>query len=273
MRYINNIVGYEDVSILLTDGYGHCPTVGLIPNEDYAVRIEATDYQTAIYDLHPVTIDYTEDRYHVFMLEYGEIEYDNETSYAECLTFTGEYSGNTGYVNFTWGGIYCGTISNFSIWVYEINTTSNVTSYLYSYNDTAHSAAITFNIDNLSNNFYVKLFLNSTVFGNHWNTLYVTLSPKERGYSYTSISEFEDFFEEIFGSNSLGWGATFGIFVLLACLFSFGQQGAGIGLILCGFVMLGLNAAFGLVLIGVTISVVIVVFGILVQWGIEVRSQ
>lgn len=103
MRYINETVGYENVSTLLTNGYGYTPSIELIPNKNYAINIIATGYITATYDLRPVPIIFEDDRYHLFQIYLSVIEPDVE-SFESIIDFcqdtSWEDSNNTIHVSY-----------------------------------------------------------------------------------------------------------------------------------------------------------------------------
>ncbi len=86
MRYINSSVGWENVSIMLTNGYGFTPSIDLIPYEDYAVKIVKTGYDTAFYDLRPVNIVFDDDRYHPFQI-YLSVSDPQVVSFSSIIDF------------------------------------------------------------------------------------------------------------------------------------------------------------------------------------------
>ena len=275
-RYMNNTDTYSTVFSDYTDSSGQVE-MDLIADSIYYVIINKTGYDNTTTFWSPPSISQWEDSQKTFILYAEAANYTDETSYADCISLTGEYNLTTGFVNFSWGGTNCGSLHNFSIWVYCINITTNQSSYRYSYNDSMNSSVdVTFDIYDLNNTFEVQVYLNTTVFGSHWVNPPIYINPSHSdahsNYSYISTEHFDSLLDNILGENSIAWSALFGIFVLMACLFAFGQQNAGLGLVLCGMVMLGFNALFGLALLSVSLCIIIVVFGILVQWRMERRT-
>ena len=252
-----------------TDGAGEWG-VDLLPDVLYRINITHDDYDNYTSFWRPPEISQWEDSQKKFILVAPPSNYTNESSYADCVSMTGEVAGSTLYINISNSGTYCGVLTNFSIWVYEVNTSTNTTSYYNSFNSTSQDYSTSLTINN-SNNYIVKIYSVHSVFGSHWTVLYIQ-STNISGVGRTSTSEFEDFFDSLFGNSSIAYTGIFGMFVLMGCLFAFGQQNAGLGILMTGFVMLGFNVMFGLALLDVSICIIIVVFGILVQWNVSRRT-
>jgi len=265
----------RDISTGYTDYYGVFP-IYLSPGVKYYVNISASGYTSIV--LNTLFTDPTYYGYNypiIYQLRSSISNYTNESSVSDCIVFTGESTGNTAFVNLTNYQIDgCGLIYNFSIWVWEINTSSNITSYFYSYNDSVNQEVdLSFSID-VNNTYHVCAFINHSVFDSFWTCLYINPTASNNNYSRTSASEFDSLFDAIFGSSStITWHGFLGIFVLLVCLFAFGQRSAGISVIICGFVMLGFNAVFNLILLSATVSIFMIVIGILIQWNVERRYR
>jgi len=261
MRYINDTVGYENISILLTGGYGYCPSSALIPNEAYAVRIEATGYITATYDMHPVTIAYDVDRYFTFMIFFESVEYMNETIYWEIITFNGYISGTSLYVNYT---DTSGGTTNTSITVYEHNSSNS--SYTVFATDSRignNSFQLTYTNINTSNCFELVLDLNHSVYGYkhaHGGILCVHVG-------ITTKTRFDTLLDLNFKHCPFGWSNLFGFFILLGSIFSFGQHNVGISLMFSGGILMFINSVIGLAFLTVTIPVLFIFFGILVLYS------
>ena len=270
-KYINTSDSYETVLSGYTDSSGQI-SADLIHDVVYYVIISKTNYDTTEAFWTPPEITQYEDTQKKFILHPASTAYPNETGYNECVVFEGGYNSTTGFVNLSNDGSnsICGSITNYSIYIYRINTTTNITTLITCVNGTNQSVNITFDIYDLNNTFYVSGYINHEIFGGHWNSFYI--NPSNSSYIHTDVEEFEGFFDNLFGGNSLGWSAIFGIFTLLACLFAFGQRNIGLGILLTGIMMLGINAIIGLLLLNVALCVVIVVFGILVQWKITRRE-
>jgi len=259
MRYINDTVGYENVSILLTDGNGYCPAVYLIPNEDYAVKISATGYITVTSELFPITIVYGDERYHVYTLYFEEEEYLNETIYDEIITFNGHLSGNTLYVNYTDSS---SLTLNTSLVIYEFNTSTDLkTAIQWDNRTTDHDFQATFNV-NGSSCFEVVLFLNHTTFGFVHDSFIVCGRT-----TITTKARFDTLLDLNFKHCPFGWSNLFGFFILLGCLFSFGQSNVGVSLLLCGGILAFINSVIGLAFMTVTVPTLFIFFGVLVLYS------
>ncbi|NIQ88322.1 MAG: hypothetical protein GWN93_04295 [Deltaproteobacteria bacterium] len=108
----------------------------------------------------------------------------------------------------------------------------------------------------------VTLNISHSVFGTFYDFRIVcdreTITTKER---------FDNIFDLNFKYNPFGWSNTFGFFLLLATMFSFGQQHVGMSMLFTGGVMIFINSIIGLALVSVVISMGIICLGIAVLWG------
>jgi len=241
-RYINVSDSYKVVLSDYTDSSGQIEC-DLIPGTVYYVNISHSsgDYVNVSTFWTPSEISYAEDAYKTFYLTATSEEYQNVTSPSECIVFTGEVVGSTGFVNLSNNNISgCGVFYNFSIYVYEINTSTNQSSLFYSCNSTNQSVHLQLSLD-VNNTYFVKVFINHSVFGGFWTGLY--LNPVSK---ISDVSKFDDFFNAIFGENNqFSWSVIFGLFLTMCFLFAFGQKNAGLGVMITGFVLLGVNAWLG----------------------------
>jgi len=79
-------------------------------------------------------------------------------------------------------------------------------------------------------------------------------------------------FEANYGTNPFGWSNFIGFMVVIACMFSFGERGCGIGLIGTGMCLLFINNIIGFTTIAVVVPIVFVILGILVEWSNRQRG-
>ena len=264
-RYINTTDDYENVFSSYTDSSGQVD-VDLIHDTVYYIKISKTNYENTTSFWSPPEIIQWDDSQKTFIL------YPETTDYVEPSEFSIiDFYGNTSFGNMY---IYFYDNSSLStdieIVIYEINTSSNTSSVYLNYTISSMSWNTNFAV-NTSNNYLITLNLSYN--GTSYNSSFY-LNPTYSGEpGKTSKQEFEDKLESVFGENIITWAGTFGCLMLMLVLFSFGQQNAGVSMILAGFMMLGFNIAFNLILLSATISIIIIIFGILVQWQISKRSM
>ena len=260
-RYISG--SYTTVLTSLTDSNGQID-VNLFPEELYIVTISHDDYITSTTHWQPPTIVYYDDALKTFKLTPTPINYTKEYVFSEYITFNGYRNGSTAYVNYTDALLM--TISTDFI-IYEINTTTGNETAFYWYNDTNQTLQFNFTVDP-NNHYRVVLSLSHLLFKNLEDSIIIK-GDKDLP---TSKTEFEDRFKNIFGEGAITWSALAGLFIFLCCLFLFGERNIGVGIALAGIVMIGINAGLGLAFLNMTISITILIFGILVQWRIERRT-
>jgi len=267
-RYVNG--SYHNVTVDYTDGYGQM-SISLVISALYKIDITKDGYQDLLnQNWQPQTINFVDDRYKTFQMIFEEQEYQNDTTYSEAIIFSGHVIGNTAYINYSDSLLQ--TI-NTSIYIYETNHSTNLVSLYYT-NLTIDIDSFQFSFSiNKSNTYVAVLHLNHTSFSYQTDYFILPGHPWSKNETVkTSKKEFDDLFTDVFGDNPFGWSAIFGIIVLMAGLFSFGQRNVGLSMIITGFIMLGFNAVIGLNLLNGSICIVIIALGILVQWKMDRRS-
>ena len=271
IRFYNNYTEvWDEKSSFLTDGYGQ-GDVWLVPGVLYKVNISASGYDSVSgQDWTPVYIEYSDDRYKTFQLEFTEQDYDNATSYSYCIIFNGYISGGTAFVNYTDS---CTNTIDTAFYVYEFNHSTNTSSLYSSWsNSSVNDMVVSFTV-NTSNSYTVVLFLNHSSFGFVSNSFILGGHPW--GYNkdvLTSKTEFNNVFD-ILGDNPFGWANVFGIFMLLVGLFAFGQRNIGVGMVMTGIIMVGIQAVIGIVFITFAAWTLLIVLGMLVQWHVNRRVE
>lgn len=262
MQYINATVGYENVSMQLTDAYGQI-SVYLIPgkwNSLYKIVISKTGYQTATPDYIPDDVIFTK----TFRLLLDEIEFENETTYNEAVTFEG-YVGSSGYVYVNYTDSLNETTST-NICIYEHDTTTGNATVFY-WDNRTNENDFTFDVlGNTSNCYEVVLSLVHTTFGTVTDSFIIC--GDERPYINISDQTWADaLFEANYGTNPFGWSNFFGFFILLAGVFGFGQRNTGVSLIVTGGILIFINTVIGWTVGGAVIPVLFIILGVLVQWA------
>lgn len=267
-RYIANTSQYENVSILFTDGAGYV-FLFLIPETTYQITLSKDGYQTQIAEYIPFADVFT----HSFVLLFEEEEFENITGdWWEDITFEGYMSSTTLTVNYTDN---LDQTINVSFIVYEYNyTTTNLTAiYWWNSTDQADPTDNDFQFStsvNSSNYHRVQMFLNHTTHGYIPHS--IEFVPASQAYrDITTATRLDDLLDDLLGENPFGWGNFFAFIVLIAGLFSFGEQGVGISLMGTGFLFLFLSVVIGVFAIMVTVPVLFIVLGILVEWNIRQR--
>jgi len=260
-RYISG--AYKTILEDLSDGAGQID-VYLFANELYIVELTHYNYITQTTHWRPPTIVYYDDALKEFILEANVTDFENTTYYKDSILFNGYRDGSQLYVNYTDSLLM--TVSADFV-VYEINTTTGVTTAYYWYNFSNQSITFNFTVDP-NNHYRVELSLEHLLFKDVVDSFLIK-GDKELP---TSKAEFDSLFEAIFGANAIKWSAIAGLFTLLACLFMFGQRHVGVGISLAGIVMIAINAGLGLAFMNMTLSIVIFIFGILVEWRSNRRA-
>jgi len=264
-KYINTSDSYEPVVSDYSDSSGQVE-VDLIPDTVYYVTITKTGYDTMTAYWTPSEISYVEDAYKTFVLTPTDTDYPEPSDNVFDISFYGNTSDTTACIFFFDN---TSTASGIEVVVYEINTSTYVMTVFTNYSVDSFSWSSCFSI-NSSNNYLVTLNLSYN--GTSFNSSFYLNPSSSSDAGKTSKQEFESNLENVFGENILTWAGTFGCLMLMLVLFSFGQQNAGVAMLLAGFLMLSFNVAFGLVLLSSGIAIIIVIFGILVQWQSEKRG-
>ena len=266
IRFYNNFSEtWEDKSSFITDGYGQ-GDIWLVPGVLYKVNISATGYISITgQDWTPVYIEYSDDRYKTFQLEFEDITPQYPDNPFECISLNGEIGGNTLYINFS---STCGTILDVDVYVYEINLSSTATVLFGSYSDSDNFSTTLSNINN-SNNYLVICFYNHSYWGNQTITFEITgtgvIVPP------TSSDEVEGLLNPLFGYNPFGWHNFLMFLFLIAGFFYADQRDAGKILILMGGLMLFLNIWIGfnsliVTLAGGVVPVLFIIAGLMSIW-------
>lgn len=243
-----------------SNGYGQ---VELNSSRTYQVTITKSGYETELTKWIPDPDFYGIYYPKIFRMELSEHDYENETTYTTQVTFEGHiYTNNTMVVNYT--DAMAATVST-NICIYEINTSTNATTVLMWDNRSGASSFSFSLLINRANCYEVALTLNHGTFGNITDTLFLC-GPGRPHQQQRNQGDDENLFTSVLRNNPLGWINLIGIIVLLACLFSFGQENAGVSLMVTGGVFLFINVIIGWAIIGVLLCILFMVFGALAQW-------
>ena len=265
-RYINTTDSWNTIASGITDGYGQMP-ISLFNGTLYKVNITADGYKDSIgNDWIPKYIEFTDDRYKTFQLEFEDIEPYPPAVYGEEITFTATRTdGCILYVNYTDA---LGETIDTQIYVYEYNLT-NTEWVLIHTNTTTGESDFGFTVTvNCTDNYRITLHHNHTTFGYQTQTLFV---DAERD-TVTDQATGDNLFTLNYGWNPFGWTNLFMWFVLVAAAYSADQRDAGKILILIGGLFLFLNSVIGFntalsAAAGGIIPILFIIVGILVMWN------
>jgi len=260
MQYINETVGYENITSVLTDGYGQT-SVMLMPNFMYKIILEKPKFKRQVDDFFASPDDFT----HIFRMYYLTPSYRNLTLWQLDITFEGyiNVSDSKLYVNYS---DYTKNTSLVKFVVIEYNTSTNEASSIYYLNTSDNE--LSFNISvNTSNKYRVEMDCTHNFHGAIYHFLEFYVQPK-----ITTKTRFNMLFEANYGTNPFGWSNFIGFMVVIACMFSFGERGCGIGLIGTGMCLLFINNIIGFTTIAVVVPIVFVILGILVEWSNRQRG-
>ena len=251
---VSIIYGSEYISVhsVITDGNGDA-TVPLIPGNYYKISITKEGYVTETADYIPTESVRTK----TYQLTFSADD-TNATHWLHDISINAEFTnGCTLFLNYT------DSLSNTSM----VNVTverwngSSYNSTVYYYNDTLDSFSVSTHL--------ICDFAYRVVFtidhGDH-GLFNHTILLNNANLSVTSVSELENKFTEILGSNPFGWVNFFAIFFMLACLFSFGEVGAGISLLGTGFGLLFLNVLIVGFIASTMVPILFIVLGMMVEW-------
>jgi len=258
-KYINETVGYENITILLTDGYGQVST-HLIPNFLYKIYIEETkDVKTPKYKKQIDDFLASEtDLEHNFKIYFIEDKYRNITRWKKDITFEGYIKDNRLYINYS-DALKRTSLVKFT--VYEYNVSTNILTSFFSYYCIENECSFSIDI-NVSNMYVVKMEQNHSYYGYIIHVLEFKVREK-----ITTKTRFNLLFEANYGTNPFGWSNFIGFMIVIACLFSFGERGSGLSLIGTGFVLLFINNIIGFTVIAVVVPIVFIILGMLVEWN------
>jgi hypothetical protein len=265
-RYINSSVGYQNVSILLTDSNGYI-SIQLIPGENYIVVLSKDGFLSATYDLNPVHIVYVEQQNFVFVIKY--IETIPVTPIPIVFTATR-------------------TDTNISIYYYdEMSKTVNTTIYIYWINETGvkflnysfsstSTNLITYNYNtNIDPNsdYEIIIFYNQTYYLNYTREVLLSktpISPVSPGYIDVQ-TKFDLLMTIIVGSAGPFIWSNLVMFLFFAvAMFHTDKKDAGKYLIIIGGVfffvaIITFNTTLTKVAGGILPSLFIVI-GIMLEW-------
>ena len=256
-KYVNETYGFANLSIQYSDGNGFISS-HLEPGVLHKIIVSANGYLDQTVDYIPDGTYYGYAYPKVIRLSFDSSEYTNESTYNEVVTFNGFISGSTLYVNFS---DVAGLTINTTIRVYQINQTSD--SIVLNYTDSrSGDNDFQLSVSGVSDvySYQVVLWLNHSRFGDVVDSFIIVRS----GRNITSTDRFNDLFDLNYGTNPLGWSNIAMFFFMLIGLFSFGERGSGVSLILTGAIILGVNSVIGLNVIGTLLPIVFMVLGILV---------
>lgn len=250
-RYINETVGYQNVTILHTDTNGQVNTY-LQVGKLHKVIITKTGYETEISDYVPSDSIFT----HTFKLEFSEPTEPTTYVFWDVVSFTG-ISYSNGSVKVTY--------------VDSSSQTTNTQFYMYSHYNTTDTLVDTTTKTgentttywvtdlNLSRLHYVNLYFNHSYNFEEVQPIKIIILPINDTTNRTQAS-FESYFVATLGENPLGWGNSIAFVVAIVLLCSFSPFQVGIGIISAGAGLVAVQAMFVFSNIYILVIIPIVIF-------------
>jgi len=258
-RYINETVGYQNVSIFKTDVNGNA-FVEIIPNLNYLLTISADGYLTSYVSFLAPVVVYSEDKYHTFRI-IPDSELGNQTLWTEYFDYSVESSSSKLFINTTDSS---NTLTGINIIVYSMNNSTGVFTPIYWYNG---SEDVTLEVDvEPANTYRVDISTNTSLLTFSVNFSEIIVTPSSPYRHQVTPDKINTLLDANYGTNPLGWSNTIAFILICAGLFAFGEQGVGITLMGTGFMFLFINSIIGIVAIGTLIPILFIVFGIFTEW-------
>lgn len=193
----------------------------------------------------------------------------NESMFYDIITFNGYLNNATAILYINYSDSLSNTISS-NLVVIEINYSSNATNVIGTYAG-GISSSYQYNITDVNTSccYSIILYLNHTVFGYQKQSILTCGNLPHMGI--TTGVKFNLLFNIIFGTSpaGIGWTNFLGFIIIISCLFSFGERDCGISCVLCGFILLFVNNVIGLSFMGITIPVLFIIVGVLIEWRIK----
>ena len=270
VRFYNNFTdSWNEVASLLTDGYGQAD-VWLIPGTLYKFNISADGYESLIgQDWTPKYIEFTEDRYKTFRLEFSEPSPPDVVE-TDIITWNAQRLGNNIYVNWSTSN---NNAINTTIKIYEVNITYKTTT-LYHTNTTTDQNQVNLMLTgvNSSNDYIVYLWYNTSDYKNRMLTKILNRDYGKPQDEAPGQLRLPDFLTTLVGHNPFGWG-NFLIFVLLILgMFYIDQKDSGLFIVLLGGLFLFINIFLGFTttlatIAGGIIPALFIIVGIIIMWN------
>jgi len=262
-RYINESVGYENVTIDYADGYGQI-SITLVIDALYKFDISADGYENLTgQNWQPVAIVFVDDRYKTFQLLFEETPVHPPYIPQDYITFTANRTNTSTII--LYDDSLLETIDT-TIYIYEIDLlTGNETLFQTNTSTDTDSFIVTAIGLEANNSYRIVLRYNHTTFG------YQTLTLLLPGYRRTVESGFDTFMVNIFGYNPFLWSNIIMVLIFIAVMYSADKQDMGKYLILLGgiFVFITVFIGFGDTIAtaaGGILPAMFVLIGILMEW-------
>jgi hypothetical protein len=279
-RYINDVVGWGNVSIRKTSATGTV-SVGLMPLQQYHITITKTGFNTLYEVFIPPIIEYAEDRYHTFrMISTRDAPYQYDYFW-ENIEFTATMV-DAGYLQ----------LGNITLSYTDSNTsTTNTQSKLFEvYNNTiteidSHyqtSDTFTRTISNINTSkyHYVLLWFNNTATFVQTSPILLPI-PKLYTYIRARAIDIETRITNAIGNSPIPqttWMGVFGVVIPIALICLLGVFNTGVGIIGCGISLgfiQGLYAGYGIEFepLLVALCPVAIVIGVIYLWATKEGVQ
>jgi len=239
-RYVNETVGYENVTILFTDANGQA-AVSLIPGTIYFVEISKTNYETELTSFQPREIVFAEDAIYTFrLIPTGSNILPGYDHFWDDVTFTGSMELNTG-VNWTGNITISYSDSNLSTTNTQLKLMEmdgETLTFIGWFNTTgSNSWSHTFTGINSTRVHVGILYFNNTANYEVSSPVSITILNGEIYNSNVVKFNMQDRFENLFGPLPFDVIGIIGVGLGLIFLVSFGPYNTGLGIMMCGISM------------------------------------
>jgi len=281
-RYINASVGWDNISILLTDPNGYC-TISLVPYETYATTVTKTGYVTKTSDIYPLPIIYGDERYHTLLINRESTTYENifdNITYDIQPTITTHDSAITFYYNIT---SLDNDLESFSLTVYIYNSTTFTWTTLYTDISTnIGGGSLSYTTSNIAGVYGLKCEFkregwSNYSFGGDFEYMYLYVIYHNASFDplIDDIDDLNTMITNVIGVSPvyttegivIAWTSLFAMIGVTFIAFTFAPAIAGFGVMSIAVVIGFFKEPLGLILesdISMTSVVLIFVFGVIV---------
>jgi len=276
-RYINTTDSYEVVYSMYTDSNGE-QSADLIPTTLYIVTLNHSsgDYVNDSYDWQPSEINYVEDAFKNFVMDFTPDTPAVIETVDENTIFTVETAGNQMFINFS-----CSlpSVTDAQVSIYQVNP-SNLTTWLYAYY--TYTNQDSFNIQltvNTSCSYQIQLSFNHTLMPHtHHKTFFFDKIEFENWTTITTPAEVDKIIGDLLGTNPFMWGNFIVFLFVIAMFFYIDSKEAGKLMVLIGGLLLFLDMVIGFIDMSsgglILIPTLMILLGILTMWrGSNRRSR
>jgi hypothetical protein len=250
-QYLSFVGGYVTISSLYTDGSGQVD-VYLSPGVTYKLFVSKDGYDDSISDW-TTTVEVRTKKIVLLMASVIPPVYN----WMDTISISAVKNTETCLVTLT----YVDSLGNTSsVWVRLFDASDNFTVV---FNQTFSSSSFTEGVlVNCTRGYRVVFSVVHSFYEDFVYTVYI----ERNDFGIISAGDLNVLLTSVLGDNSFGWVNFIAIFILLAGLFAFGEQSAGLSLLGVGFMFLFLNLFIIGIVVTTVIPVLFIVLGFLVTW-------